>query len=153
MKKSTTISEACDKFEKKYMLDRSDPRFCERMRSPTLEEERYPSIEHSTHLQNDPFDDHCDPGFSGGTNRPASGQAERQQYTCLSEADFPPSSQPFTNFNNSSASIEEKYSDLLANFQSPTDTSSSSPKTTSVPAKREESVDLDLHSSSSSLNT
>jgi hypothetical protein len=72
-KKPISISEACDSFEKKYVLDGSDLRFNERLRSPSLEEECCPSHEQPIHRQKDPFDDDYGPGFSGCANCSASG--------------------------------------------------------------------------------
>jgi hypothetical protein len=140
-KKPKTVSEACDDFEKKYMLDRSDPEFTRRMRSPTLEVECYPSTEHTTDLQDYPFDDDCVLKVRKGTNRSPSLQAPERQTDSL-EGYSPLSSQKPTDVTTRSATFEEEYP---ANLQCPTGTSSSPSKAASVPVKREETVDLDVY--------
>jgi hypothetical protein len=142
-KKSKTVSEACDEFEKKYMLDRSDPEFTKRMRSPTVEEECYPSIEHTTDLQDDPFDDDCVIKVRKGTNRSPSPEAPERQ-TDLLESYSPPPSQTRT-ISTGPATFQEEYPDLLLDFKCPPSTSPSSSKTINVPMKREETADLDLY--------
>ena len=143
-KKSKTVSEACDEFEKKYMLHRSNPEFTQRMRSPTLEEECYPSIEHATDPQDDPFDDDCVLKVRKGTNRSPSSEAPERR-TDSPEGYFPPSSQTPINVTSEPAAFQEEYPDLLANLQCSTGTPSSSSKATSVPVKRGETANLDLY--------
>ena len=142
-KKSKTVSEACDEFEKKYMLHRSNPEFTQRMRSPTLEEECYPSIEHTTDPQDDPFDDDCVLKVRKGTNRSPNSEAPERQTDSL-EGYSPPSPQTPT-ITTGPAASQEEYPDLLANLQCSTGTSSSSNKATSVPVKRGETANLDLY--------
>jgi hypothetical protein len=120
-KKPKTVSEACDDFEKKYMLDRSNPEFAQRMRSPTLEEECYPSIEHTTDPQNDPFDDSCALGCRRGNNRSPYSEAPERQTDSL-EGYFPPSSKTLTDVTSGPATFQEEYPGLLANVQCPTGT-------------------------------
>jgi hypothetical protein len=141
-KKSKTVSEACDEFEKKYMLHRSNPEFTQRMRSPTLEEECYPSIEHATDPQDDPFDDDCVLKVRKGTNRSPNSEAPERQTDSL-EGYSPPSQTP--TITTGPAASQEEYPDLLANLQCSTGTSSSSSKATSVPVKRGETANLDLY--------
>jgi hypothetical protein len=142
-KKPKLVFEACDDFEKKYMLNRSDPEFTRRVRSPTLEEESYPSIEHTTDPQNDPFDDSCVLGFKRGINRSPYSEAPERQTDSL-EGYYPPSSEMPT-ITTGQATFQEEFPDLLPDLKYPTGISPSSSKATSVPVKREEIADLDLY--------